>query len=589
MHSLVTITSIELDRFKAFQHYSVKLQHMNLLVGANNSGKSTILCAFRLLADALRVARSKNPEPLGEDYDYRFGYIISDSSLSTPLNNIHTDCRMEESKVTFTLSNGYKLLLYFPEDGGAVLIADANGKRITSTGIFRKEFPVTIGIVPVLGPLATEEKIVTEDTIRRGLPTHRSSYHFRNYWYNYREGFESFAELVRNTWPGMDICIPSKPDIFADYLVMFCYEDGIKREISWAGFGFQVWCQLLTSLSAVTEASIIIIDEPEIYLHPDVQRYLISILREMSPDIILATHSAEIMGEADPSEILLVDKRVKSARRLRDIDGIQSVLDSIGSIHNITLSHFARTKKILFTEGITDFLIIKRFARKAGFPGIASGNGLTNVDAGGFSAWDRIKNFAWGFTKTLGKIPDIGVVFDRDYWPTEQINDMYKECEAAVAMAHIHECKEIENFLLVPDVIDRAIDGLLLDRQNRTGELISKNESAKQMLDRISDKYRNTVVAQLIEKRSLYFKKAGQAISTVSVEVLNWVNDKWEIMPERLKIVPGKEVLRDLRELCHQEYGITLTDARIISEFHRDEILNDMMLLLSNIERMRIK
>ena len=41
-----------------------------------------------------------------------------------------------------------------------------------------------------------------------------------------------------------------KPEVSTSYgkprLHMFCPEERIDREIFWAGFGFQVWCQMLT-------------------------------------------------------------------------------------------------------------------------------------------------------------------------------------------------------------------------------------------------------------------------------------------------------------------------------------------------------
>ena len=58
-------------------------------------------------------------------------------------------------------------------------------------------------------------------------------------------------------------------------------------------------------------------------MHPHVQRQLLGILRDINPDIILATHSTEILGEADPSEILLIDKSKASAKRLHDVEGVQ--------------------------------------------------------------------------------------------------------------------------------------------------------------------------------------------------------------------------------------------------------------------------
>ena len=50
---------------------------------------------------------------------------------------------------------------------------------------------------------------------------------------------------------------------------MFCPEDRIPREIFWAGFGFQVWCQMLTHVIQSSDKALFLIDEPDIYLHSD--------------------------------------------------------------------------------------------------------------------------------------------------------------------------------------------------------------------------------------------------------------------------------------------------------------------------------
>jgi predicted ATP-dependent endonuclease of OLD family len=84
----------------------------------------------------------------------------------------------------------------------------------------------------------------------------------------------------------------------------------------WAGFGFQIWCQLLTHLAQAGDADLIVVDEPEVYLHPDVQRQLLPLLKTLGPAILLATHSAAILSGAQADEILLIDKRHNSTSRL---------------------------------------------------------------------------------------------------------------------------------------------------------------------------------------------------------------------------------------------------------------------------------
>jgi predicted ATPase len=53
---------VDFLRFKAFHGFTLRLRHFNILVGPNNSGKSTILTAFRILAAALRKANTRRAE-----------------------------------------------------------------------------------------------------------------------------------------------------------------------------------------------------------------------------------------------------------------------------------------------------------------------------------------------------------------------------------------------------------------------------------------------------------------------------------------------------------------------------------------------
>ncbi len=277
----VTFTSIHFENFKALASYRVPLQRMNVLVGANNSGKSTVIAAFRVLAAGLRAARARSPTPFdGPGGQTRWGWSIPVDELPISVENVHSDYNDRPSTVTFHLSNKNRLLLWFPTERGCFLFHESEGTAIRTPSAFKKAFPVTVGVVPVLGPVEHEERLVESGTVTRGLATHRASRHFRSFWRHFPEQFEEFAAWVRETWPGMEINPPEEVVIqdgarLFTNLSMFCREERIDRELYWVGFGFQIWCQLLTHIVRNRASTLLVLDEPETYLHPDVQRKLL--------------------------------------------------------------------------------------------------------------------------------------------------------------------------------------------------------------------------------------------------------------------------------------------------------------------------
>lgn len=590
MSAEVSITRVDFKNYKALKNYTIRLQHMNILVGPNNSGKSTILSAFRALGMGIRHALSKRAaiisSPEGMD---RYGYQIKEDTLPMSLENVHTDYDDVDTTVTFFLSNSNQIVLFFPKNGGCYLYIEAGGKNIITPKQFKEAIPINMEIIPVLGPIEQNELIVTEETVRKGLTTHRASRHFRNYWRYFPHGFDEFAALVSSTWPGMEIDPPIQPDIMNPELIMFCRENRIPRELFWSGFGFQIWCQLLTHISRCKDATLLIVDEPEVYLHPDVQRQLLSILRYCGPDIILATHSTEIMGEADASEILLINKSSTKAERLKDVKGIQRALDSVGSIQNVTLTHLARTGRLVFVEGDYDYKIIRRFARQLGLKELASGNEITTFESGGFTFWDRIKNFAWGFKSTLETSLQIGAIFDRDYWCDEQLSQIKNELDEHLAFSHIHRRKEIENYLLVPSVIERALRKAIRERARRTGGDIIEIDSVHKLLEQITEPMKIKLQAQYVQKRVDYHKGGKLDGATIGEETLEIFENNWNDIESRMEIVKGKEVLALLRSEFQSKYSISITDFKIIDEFTPTEIPEDLRDLLFSLDKYRIK
>jgi predicted ATPase len=573
-------TTVEFRNYKALKQFSLSLQEMNILVGPNNCGKSTIIGAFRVLAAGLRRARMQNPSRIVIGNDVLLGYPIPRDSIGISTENIHTDYADTDSTVTFRLSNGNKLIIMFPKKGDGALIPEARNRRIASPKTFKAEFPISVAEIPVLGPLEHEEAVVQPATVQRNLTTHLASRHFRNFWFYYPEGFLEFAELVKETWPGMEIEAPEQE---GEKMLMFCRENRMTRELFWSGFGFQIWCQILTHLARAKNDTLLIVDEPEVYLHPDVQRQLLGILRLLGPRVLLATHSTEIMSEADPSEIILIDKMTRSGERLKDIAGVLAALEQIGSVQNITLTRLARSRRVLFVEG-DDFSLITKFARIAGNKNLALGSEIASVSMEGFSGWERIRSIAWGLNKTLGTSLLLAVVLDRDYHPDEEIEGVRKSLEEHVEFVHIHERKEIENYLLIPSVIERAIK-MALRSSGSASPFIEPN--IENMLEEITSPMKTKIIGQFVAKHCTYFRSSGVDQAIIATQAMERFDCLWGSLCTRLSIVPGKEVLKRIRDRIQGDYGITLTIQRIINAFRKDQIPGDLQRLLDRLESFR--
>lgn len=571
------IATIEFRNFKGFRHYTVQLKGTNYLVGSNNCGKSTIISSFRILEAGLRRARSRNPERLLVSGEPTKGYEISVEDIDVSTENVHTDYETVESSIAFKLLNGNVLRLVFPANGGCFLLPESGRSVCASPQSFQKLFPLPLVVVPVLGPLEHDEKLVKSSTVQRNLSSARASRNFRSYWLYHQEEFPAFASLVTDTWPGMGVL---KPESIGEDVKMYCLENRMTRELYWSGFGFQIWCQLLSHLSRAEQGSLVVIDEPEIYLHPDVQRQIPSILESLGLSSVIATHSTEIIGQAEPSEIIPVDKKARSAKRLRDVEEIQLVLEQIGSVQNLLLSRLARHGKIVFFEG-DDLRLFRKFAARLKIE-LGPESNISVVKAGGFQGWRRIRDLSWGLKKLNLRLK-IGAIFDRDYFPEDELEEIRTSLGSEIEFVQILSRKEIENYLLMPSALDRLIQSHFA-KTGRDGTGYDRAWVENALME-ITEEFHYDTLGQYVAKAIERSKGKGINPATITSEISKEFEKKWAVITERLNIVSGKDLLRRFRKMIQDEIGLTLTDALIVGALRLDEIPVDMVTLLVTLQK----
>ena len=172
-------TSVHFQRFKALRDYSITLRRFNVLVGPNNAGKSTILGAFRILAEGIRKARSRNPTLVPGPAGDTWGYQVDLEGIPVATENVFFDYNESRpASVRFRISNGNELNLFFPQRGACYLHCNTKTKAVRSTSQFMNQYNVPVGFVPVLGPVEHEEPLYQRDAARLALLTHRAARNF---------------------------------------------------------------------------------------------------------------------------------------------------------------------------------------------------------------------------------------------------------------------------------------------------------------------------------------------------------------------------------------------------------------------------
>ncbi|TPL02401.1 MULTISPECIES: AAA family ATPase [unclassified Mesorhizobium] len=586
MTDLHRFIRVDFNRFKAFEKFTLHLRNFNILVGPNNAGKSTILAAFRILAAALRKATSRKPEVVSGPQGSVYGYIVDLGAISIAEENIFYNYDdSQPASIRFSLSNRNELLLFFPEAGSChLIVTNNNGKTPHSPKEFIKHFNCPIGFVPILGPVDHNEILYGKEAARLALFNYRSARNFRNIWHHYPEKFDEFREVLCRTWPGMDIEEPIIDYSHKDArLYMFCPESRIPREIFWAGFGFQVWCQMLTHLIQSSDNSIFLIDEPDIYLHSELQRQLLTLLRNLGPDVLIATHSTEIITEAEADDIVVINKKRRQAQRVKNPSQLGDVFSSLGSNLNPILTQLAKTRRALFVEG-KDFQILGKFAGKLGFSDVGNRGNFAVIPVEGFNP-ERAKNIKAGMELTLGGKISSAIVFDRDYRSEDECAAIKQACEKFSQLVALHHRKEIENFLLVPTAIDRAAASKVSEVLRRGGSAKAYMPIAEAVLNKFSSEKKNYVAGQYLANRRRFEKQNSPGLNdaTVSEAAMDEFDKSWNSAELRLGLIPGKEALTFINQALQDEYKISVTPTSIIDAMRLEEIPVEMKELIERI------
>jgi hypothetical protein len=355
---------------------------------------------------------------------------------------------------------------------------------------------------------------------------------------------------------------------------MMVKDGDFVAEAAWMGHGLQMWLQTIWFVSRVPEDGVAILDEPDVYMHPDLQRKLFRIVAHRFRQSMIATHSVEIMSEAEPNNILVVNRMQPRSSYAASEPALQALIDNIGGVHNVHLARLWNAKKFLLIEG--DDIGLLRHLHSILFPRAdLPTDALPNLPIDGWGGWSHAIGSSMTLHNSFGDEIQTYCILDRDYHSDEEVSGRMKEAADRKVKLHVWQRKELENYFLNAAVVRRV-----LSKRLRASSVPSEDELAERILEFCGQEF-DTVVygtAEVLLSRNRGLGVGAHKIAKERVEAA------WSNPSQVLALAPGKIVLGKLSDYCQQHYGASFGAPAIARNFSVSEVPREIASVLEAIE-----
>ncbi|MBX7244146.1 MAG: AAA family ATPase [Candidatus Sumerlaeaceae bacterium] len=576
------LKSLQLIDFRCYASHQIEFKDLTIAVGRNNAGKSSLIEALRLVSLASAKSNSvsfSSPPDWTDAPGGQLGFKVPLKGLFFEKRSVINNLGSGPARIIAKYDSGYHIEIFVSGDYDVFAsYRDPSGQTIRSGGKAKQaQFP-PIAILPPIGPLEPDERLLSHDHVRGAMESTLTSKHFRNQIHFLQTYVHKFKTLVAETWENVSVEeVISATREKGEYLSLMVRDEQFTAEVGWMGHGFQMWLQVIWFLARSEGACTLILDEPDVYMHPDLQRRLIRLVRKHHTQVIVATHSVEIMTDVPPSNILVVERSRSQSRFVYNSRIVQKVADNLGSQHNLNLVRLGTARCCLVVEGKDmDFL---RIIHQRMFPDRHDCfDGVPNFDIGGWGGWKTVSGVSKLLHKALSTEYPVYCLLDRDYFPDSLLKSRQKEAKSLGINLHIWRKKEIENYSIDCGVICRFIKA-----QKRQGSSQCTEEEIEEQLLSITKPLKQDVIDCLATEEQRLDGKLS--LKSANEKARSRVGNSWKTLEGRLAYVCGKEVLTQLSKWSQKKYQTSISAKGLFRHFQPDELPEELRNVIAAIDQ----
>jgi predicted ATPase len=556
------IKQLNITNFRCYEKSTITFNGTSILVGRNNAGKSTMIEALKIISSVTRKYKTMRfvspPEWVGGEPNNGVSPNVENMNISD--RGIFHMYGNPPAIVEALFANGTSIKAYVGEDLSIfAVIYDQDGcPARNSKEVKSIDIPI-IEVLPQISAVLDTEKIIKKHTVDGNRSTRLASRNFRNQLFYYREAFPTFKSLVESTWERLRVS-PVETTFVDDGQILQLYVrvQDFEAEIGWMGHGLQMWIQTMWFISQCPSNAIVVLDEPDVYMHADLQRRLVRLLSPMFSQLIIATHSLEIIEEVTSECIIPIDSSKRQIKPIGNESSLQSLTKQLGSPFNIDLARiFISNQFILWDGDDTARKILSAFQSVLYPQDLHPLINLPKSFINGWDDWDKVKMVADLFALNRMNM-ELFCILNSDYHSQSEIKLRQQEARKHKINLLVWEKKEIENYAINSDVILRYIT------HNKHQGTIDKDS-----LDRVIDSILNDMKEDVLTYSS--------GATNTNVEELR--ND----YKQPCDIVSGREFFNILSLWTQGEYGITISARQVVPYFRTEEVPREITMVISQV------
>lgn len=440
------ISRILIENFKQISRLECDLESFNIIVGANNSGKSSILQAIGLL-----VSLIQSRQLLKGAERTRFA-LAAHQLLYTPLHPLPAVKPLTADLETATqigvtlrgpsgTTQEVAATLRFRSDEG-VDVEVANPQAMDALQDILKPYAVHL---TGLTRLAKVENYAGVGALRRAVARGQLNEHLRNALRELRGEkirWQAFESSLREVIPNLviDVAFDDQVD---EHVAAAFIQDGKTLPLESAGTGTLQAVEIL-AYAHLFEPRVLLLDEPDSHLHPDNQRNIIRALWRLSEkgstQVICTTHSRHVLdAKPDLAKLIVVANGAYVAGA--DAEPI-TLLMELGALNDAERLQSGRIRCVVATEDkntdeIANLIYSSGFVEDETI--VCSYAGCSKADSAAVLAT---------FTRRYAPGVSLVVHRDRDFLPDGDLAQFKKDLEKLGIYVFITKGSDVESHYL---------------------------------------------------------------------------------------------------------------------------------------------